>query len=70
MIAPYNDYAIRNFFLASGHFPVTPFFVLTVLVLIGNRILSGVSSKLALSVCELVLIWYVMAVVCGIILEP
>ena len=53
MIAPYNDYVIRNVFLAGGHFPVAPFFVLTVLVLIGNRILSGVSPKLALSVREL-----------------
>ena len=70
MIAPYNDYAIRNVFLESGHFPVTSFFALPVLVLSGNRIWSGVSSKLALSVCELVPIWYVMAVVCGIILEP
>ena len=35
-----------------------------------QRILSGVSPKLALSVCELVPIWCVMAIVCGIILEP
>lgn len=31
MIAPYNDYVIRNVFLAGGHFPVGPFFVLTIL---------------------------------------
>ena len=29
LIAPYNDYVIRNVFLAGGHFPVGPFFVLT-----------------------------------------
>ena len=26
LIAPYNDYVIRNIFLAGGHFPVGPFF--------------------------------------------
>ena len=26
LIAPYNDYVIRNTFLAGGHFPLAPFF--------------------------------------------
>ena len=66
LIAPYNDYVIRNVFLAGGHFPVGPFFVLTVLVLIGNRILSAASPKLTLSARELVTIWCIMAVAAGI----
>ena len=33
LIAPYNDYVIRNIFLAGGHFPVGPFFIITVLSL-------------------------------------
>ena len=39
-IAPYNDYVIRNIFLAGGHFPVAPFFVLTCLVLVVNVLLK------------------------------
>ncbi len=66
LIAPYNDYVIRNVFLAGGHFPVGPFFVLTFLVLVGNRILSAVSPKLALSAGELVTIWCIMAAASGI----
>ena len=66
LIAPYNDYVIRGVFLAGGHFPVGPFFVLTILVLIGNRILSAVSPKLALSPGELVTIWCIMAAASGI----
>ena len=66
LIAPYNDYVIRNVFLAGGHFPVGPFFVLTILVLIGNRILSAVSPKLTLSAGELVTIWCIMAAASGI----
>ena len=30
LIAPYNDYVIRNVFLAGGHFPVGPFFVFAI----------------------------------------
>ena len=66
LIAPYNDYVIRSVFLAGGHFPVGPFFVLTVLVLIGNRLLTAVSPKLALSAAELVTIWCIMAAAAGI----
>ena len=66
LIAPYNDYVIRNIFLAGGHFPVGPFFVLTILVLIGNRLLTAVSPKLALSAAELVTIWCIMAAADGI----
>ena len=32
LIAPYNDYVIRNVFLAGGHFPVGPFFVFAILM--------------------------------------
>ena len=66
LIAPYNDYVIRSVFLAGGHFPVGPFFVLTILVLIGNRLLTAVSPKLALSAAELVTIWCIMAAAAGI----
>ena len=31
LIASYNDYVIRIVFLAGGHFPMGPFFVLTIL---------------------------------------
>jgi len=57
LIVPYNDYVIRNVFLASRHFSVGPFFVLIVMVLIGNAILRGFHPKLALSPQELVTIW-------------
>ena len=43
-----------------------PFFVLTILVLIGNRLLTAVSPKLALSAAELVTIWCIMAAASGI----
>ena len=66
LIAPYNDYVIRSVFLSGGHFPVGPFFVLTILVLIGNRLLTAVSPKLALSAAELVTIWCIMAAASGI----
>ena len=66
LIAPYNDFVIRNVFLAGGHFPVGPFFLLTVLVLIGNRISSAIHPKLALSPRELVTIWCIMAAAAGI----
>ena len=66
LIAPYNDYVIRSVFLAGGHFPVGPFFVLTILVLIGNRLLTAVSPKLAFSAAELVTIWCIMAAASGI----
>ena len=66
LIAPYNDYVIRNVFLAGGHFPVGPFFVLTVLVLVVNVILKRVSPKLALSPQELITIWCIMIAAAGI----
>jgi len=66
LIAPYNDYVIRSVFLSGGHFPVGPFFVLTILVLIGNHLLTAVSPKLALSAAELVTIWCIMAAASGI----
>ena len=40
LLAPYNDYVIRNIFLAGGHFPVAPFFILTIFVLAINGILK------------------------------
>ena len=52
LIAPYSDYVIRNVFLAGGHFPVGPFFVLTILILIINVILRRINSKLALTTQE------------------
>ena len=66
LIAPYNDYVIRNIFLAGGHFPVGPFFVLTVLVLVVNVILRRVNPKLALSSGELITIWCIMIAAAGI----
>ena len=66
LIAPYSDYVIRNIFLAGGHFPVAPFFVLTVLVLVVNVILRSVNPKLALSSVELITIWCIMIAAAGI----
>jgi len=66
LIAPYNDYVIRNVFLAGGHFPVAPFFVLTILVLFVNAILRGINPKFALSSKELITIWVIMVAAAGI----
>jgi len=66
LIAPYNDYVIRNVFLAGGHFPVGPLFVLTILVLVVNVILRSVNPRLALSARELVTIWVIMTAAAGI----
>ena len=66
LIAPYNDFVIRNTFLAGGHFPLAPFFVLTVLALVVNSILRFLHPKLALSSQELIVIWCIMIAVAGI----
>jgi len=66
LIAPYNDYVIRNIFLAGGHFPVGPFFVLAILVLLVNVILRSINPKVALSSQELVTIWCIMIAAAGI----
>lgn len=66
LIAPYNDFVIRNTFLAGGHFPLAPFFVLTVLALIVNAVLRLLHPKLALSAQELIVIWCLMIAVAGI----
>ena len=66
LIAPYNDYVIRNVFLAGGHFPVGPFVVLTIFVLFVNVIFRRINPKLALSSQELITIWCIMAVASGI----
>ena len=42
LIAPYNDYVIGNIFLAGGHFPVGPFFVITALILFFNVIIRKI----------------------------
>lgn len=66
LIAPYNDYVIRNTFLAGGHFPLAPFFVLSVLALVVNSVLRFLHPKLALSSQELIVIWCIMIAVAGI----
>ena len=66
LVAPYNDYVIRNVFLAGGHFPVGPFFVLTILILCVNVILKKVNPKHALSAQELIAIWCIMIAAAGI----
>ena len=66
LIAPYNDFVIRNTFLAGGHFPLAPFFALTVLALVVNSVLRFLHPKLALSSQELIVIWCIMIAVAGI----
>ena len=66
LVAPYNDYVIRNVFLAGGHFPVGPFFVLATLILIGNSILKKIHPSTVLTASELVTIWCIMAAASGI----
>ncbi len=66
LIAPYNDYVIRNVFLAGGHFPVGPFFTLTFLILIVNVILRKINPNYALSHQELITIWCIMIASAGI----
>ncbi len=66
LIAPYNDYVIRGIFLAGGHFPVAPFFVLTILSLIVNTILRRINPKFALSSQELITVWCIMIAAAGI----
>lgn len=66
LLAPYNDYVIRNIFLAGGHFPVAPFFVLIVLVLGVNVLLKHVHPTSAFSPGELITIWCIMLAPAGI----
>ena len=66
LVAPYNDYVIRNVFLAGGHFPVGPFFILLILVLGVNTILKQTSPRRALSSQELVTVWCIMIAAAGI----
>ena len=49
LLAPYNDYVIRNTFLAGGHFPLGPFFVLSVLALLVNSALMHLNPKISFS---------------------
>lgn len=66
LVAPYNDYVIRNVFLAGGHFPVGPFFILTILILGINVALRKINPKYALSPQELITIWCIMLAPAGI----
>ena len=66
LIAPYNDYVIRNIFLAGGHFPVGPFFVITVLILLVNVLVRKIDPRSALKPQEIVTIWCIMIVAVGI----
>ena len=66
LLAPYNDYVIRNIFLAGGHFPVAPFFVLTIFVLGINVLLKRFYPAAAFSPGELVTIWCIMLAPAGI----
>ena len=66
LLAPYNDYVIRNIFLAGGHFPVAPFFVLTIFVLGINVLLKRFYPASAFSAGELVTIWCIMLAPAGI----
>ena len=66
LIAPYNDYVIRNIFLAGGHFPVGPFFVITVLILLVNVLVRKTHPRSALKPQEIVTIWCIMIVAVGI----
>lgn len=66
LVAPYNDYVIRGVFLAGGHFPVGPLFILNILILIINVPLKKINPKLGLSPQELIIIWCIMIVAAGI----
>ena len=66
LIAPYNDYVIRNIFLAGGHFPVGPFFVITVLILLVNVLVRKIHPRSALKPQEIVTIWCIMIGAVGI----
>ena len=66
LLAPYNDYVIRNIFLAGGHFPVGPFFILIIFVLGINVILKHINPKSAFSPGELITIWCIMLAPAGI----
>ena len=66
LIAPYNDYVIGNIFLAGGHFPVGPFFVITALILFFNVIIRKIYPSGALRQSEVITIWCIMIVAVGI----
>ncbi|GIX07038.1 MAG: hypothetical protein KatS3mg115_1441 [Candidatus Poribacteria bacterium] len=62
LITPYNDYYIRNTFLIGNHFPIGPFFLFSVTILLCNGLLWRWRPGWALRPAELMTLWVMMTV--------
>ncbi|MBU0607525.1 MAG: hypothetical protein KKI08_06540, partial [Armatimonadetes bacterium] len=68
-LTPYNDYFIRGSYMANHHVPVAASFVLLLLCLIINPVLTAIGRrgvKAAFSTRELAVVWGMMAVSSGL----
>ena len=65
-LTPYNDYYIRNTFLAGNHFPIGSFFLFSVLVIGVNPLMRRVGLRKTLTPTELMVVWIMMLVGSGI----
>lgn len=65
-LTPYNDYYVRNTFIAGNHFPIGQFFLFSLLILAVNPALRRIRPSAAFSAAELMVIWIMMIVASGI----
>ena len=65
-LTPYNDYYIRNTFLAGNHFPIGSFFLFSVLVIGVNPVMRRFGLRNMLTPTELLVVWVMMLVGSGI----
>ena len=62
LLTPVNDYAFGNTFLTGNHFPVGPFFFLTLLTVCVNLAIRLVRPAWMLRQAELMLVWCMLLV--------
>ncbi len=65
-LTPYNDYYIRNTFLAGNHFPIGSFFLFSLLVIGVNPVMRRLGLRNMLTPAELLIVWVMMLVGSGI----
>ncbi len=65
-ITPYNDIVVGGTYITGNHYPAGAFFILLVLVVVGNVVVKWVRRTWALRHAELMLIWCMMIVSCTV----